>query len=239
MNRPWGGGRWKNNRWDNRDPWQYREEESDYGWLKRLVVAALIFVVVYGVCATDTSLGKNVAEGVHYVMTAETDFAYLADKIAVLVPKNMDVSVLKRVQNTVLKPADPLMYMTKPVEGKVLNFFGWQTDPVSRQPYLNEGLSLESPAGTPVKAAAAGKVKQIVDSAQHGKMLIVEHSIDVDTMYGCLGEVLVKVDEAVSQGQIIARSGKNPKTAQQLLYFEVREKGKAIDPLNRLKSMSQ
>ena len=94
-------------RWDSKDPWQYREEESSYGWLKRLLASVLIFALVYGAQVSDTVLGRTVIDGVRYVLTAETDFTYLVDKLNEFSPKNMDVSVLKRVQNTMLKPADP------------------------------------------------------------------------------------------------------------------------------------
>jgi murein DD-endopeptidase MepM/ murein hydrolase activator NlpD len=235
MVRHWNN-RWGNSRWESRDPWQqYREPESNFGWLKKLLVAALLFTMVYGAHESDTAVGRTVSEGVRYVITVDTDFGYLIDKLANLAPKNMDISVWKRVQNTVTKPADPLMYMTKPVDGKVVATFGWRTDPVLKQEKLYEGIGIEAPVGAPVKAAAAGKVKAVTDSAQYGKILVIEHSLDVDSVYGYLGEVLVKPEENVSQGQIVARIGKGGGAVSPLLYFEVRENGKAIDPLTRIK----
>jgi len=234
MVRHWNN-RWGNHRWESRDPWQNREPESSFGWFKKLVVAAILFALVYGAHESDTALGRTVSDGVRYVLTVETDFNYLIDKIAIYAPKNLDISVLKRVQNTVTKPADPLMYMTKPVDGKVVSSYGWRTDPVAKQEKLYEGIAIEAPVGAPVRAAAAGKVKAVTDSAQYGKILVIEHSTDIDSIYGYLGEVMVKPEESVSQGQIVARVGKNAGAVSPLLYFEVRDKGKAIDPTTRLK----
>jgi murein DD-endopeptidase MepM/ murein hydrolase activator NlpD len=98
--------------------------------------------------------------------------------------------------------------MTNPVDGKVVTRFGWQIHPVLKQEVLQEGVGLEAPLGAPVRAAASGRVKAVADSARHGKVLVVEHSKDIDTLYGHLGEVLVKEGEAVSQGQVVARVGK-------------------------------
>lgn len=234
MARNWNS-RWNSNRWDAKDPWQYREQEDNYVWLKQSVVAALIFALVYGAYTSGTSLGRNVTDAVRYVLTIETDFAYLADQIANYAPKGMDVSVLKRIQSSMAKPADPLMYMTKPVTGKVVSLFGWRTNPVSKQEMMHEGIDIEASVGASVKAAAAGKVKMVIDSAQYGTTLIIEHSQDIDTIYGHLGEVLVKPEEAISQGQVVARIGKTGQPTTPILYFEVREKGKAIDPLTRIK----
>lgn len=231
-----GNGRWGHGRWDNKDPWQhYREPEDDYGWLKRLIAAVLLFALVYGAAVSDTTVGRTVADAVKYTLTTDTDFAYLAEKLAVYAPQNMDVSVLKRVQGTVSKPADPLQYMVKPVEGKLVSPFGWQTHPILKQEMMHEGIDYEAQLGAPVKAALAGRVKTVTDSAQFGKVLIIEHSQDMDTMYGHLSEVLVKQGDTISQGQIVARVGKTGMVNAPTLYFELREKGAAVDPLPRIK----
>lgn len=226
----------RNHRWDSKDPWQqYREPENNFGWLIRTVIAALVFALVYGTYVSETTLSRTVADAVKYVLVTETDFAYIADTLANYAPKNMDVSVLKRVQNTVTKPADPLLYMVKPVDGKLISPFGWQVHPILKQEMMHEGIDLEAPLGSPVKAAAAGKAKTVTDSAQYGKMLILEHSQEVDSVYGHLGEVLVKPGDAVTQGQVVARVGKTGIASTPMLYFEVREKGTAVDPLSRIK----
>jgi murein DD-endopeptidase MepM/ murein hydrolase activator NlpD len=142
--------------------------------------------------------------------------------------------VLKRVQTTVAKPADPLLYMSKPVEGKLVMQFGWQTHPVLKQEIKYEGIEIEADLGTGVHAAAAGKVKLITDSARFGKMLIIDNGNDIETVYGHLGEILVGQGEMVSQGQVIARVGKTGINSS-TLYFEIREKGISIDPLSRIK----
>ncbi|HMM22793.1 MAG TPA: M23 family metallopeptidase [Selenomonadales bacterium] len=235
MAKSWNS-RGRNHRWDSKDPWQpYREPESNFGWLIRTVIAALVFALVYGAYVSETSLSRTVADAVKYVLATETDFVYLADTLTNYAPKNMDVSVLKRVQNTVTKPADPLLYMVRPVDGKLVSPFGWQVHPILKQEMMHEGIDLEASLGSPVKAAAAGKVKTVTDSAQYGKMLIIEHSQEVDSVYGHLSEVLVKADDMVTQGQVVARVGKTGIASTPMLYFEVREKGTAVDPLPRFK----
>jgi murein DD-endopeptidase MepM/ murein hydrolase activator NlpD len=233
MTRNWNG-RWKHQRWD-RDPWQYKEPESGYGWLKRTLVAIIIFGAVYGLYVSETSIGRSVADGVKYMLTTQTDFAYLVDQAARYAPPNMDVSVLKKVQTTISHPADPLLYMGKPVDGRLASSFGWRINPVTKQEMMHEGIDIDAPMGTAVKAAAAGKVKLVTDSAQYGKMLVIDHGQQVETVYGHLSEVLVKPDEPVSQNQVVARVGKTGIVNNPQLHFEVRENGKAIDPLTRIK----
>jgi murein DD-endopeptidase MepM/ murein hydrolase activator NlpD len=231
--------KWKNNRWG--EPrgvdysWQYGEAEPDYRWLKKIVVAGILFAVVYCAHISETSLGRTVDDGIRYTLSTPTDFNYIAEQIIIYAPPNLDLSVLKRVQTTVSKSADPLLYMSKPVNGKIVNPFGWGVHPLSKQEMMHEGIDIESELGTSVRAAAPGKVKEVTDSAQFGRSLIIEHSQEIDTLYGHLGEVLVHQGDAVSQGQVIARVGKTGMVNKPGLYFEVRERGKPIDPSARLK----
>jgi murein DD-endopeptidase MepM/ murein hydrolase activator NlpD len=233
MARQWNAN-WGGHRREPRDPWQQRENGDNYGWLRRVVVSLLLFAVVYAAQVSDTAVGRTVTDAVKYALTTETDFVYLADKLAGYAPKNMDVSVFKRLGGNVTKPADPYLYMTRPVDGKVVAPYGWQVHPVLKQEVLQEGIGLEAALGAPVRSAAAGRVKAVAETARYGKVLVVEHGREVETLYGHLGEVLVKEGETVSQGQLVARVGKTGMTAAPLLYFEVREKGVAVDPLPRL-----
>jgi len=233
MSRNWKH-QWKDQYWDNKDPWQRRDAKSSYGWLKRSLVAVILFALAYGAAASHTAPGQAAVAGLRYLLTTQTNFVYLREQLIKYMPQNADYSLLKRVQSTLAKPADPLMYMSCPVNGKVVSQFGWQADPVSKKDTMHEGIEMEAPVGTVVHAAAAGRVKTVIVSTTYGKMLIIEHSEDIDTVYGRLGDVMVKPGDIVSQGQVIARMGNPDGGSQPLLYFEVREKGQAIDPVPRI-----
>jgi len=224
--------------------WQsyYSEDTPDYTWLKKTVAALALFAMIYGAHASNTMIGQQVSGAVRQTLATQTDFAYYAMRTAEYVnnywPNAINIAelpVLKQVQSTISRPADPLLYMTKPVEGQIMTEYGWQNNPVLKQETLHEGIDIAAQAGTSVRAAAPGKVKLITDSAQFGKLLIIEHGQGLETFYGYLADVLVTEGEAVSQGQVVARVGKTG-AAVSVLYFELRENGKAIDPVPRLKS---
>lgn len=233
------GNKWMNNKWG--DPrreeysWQEREIGYDYGWLKKVAVAAIIFIIVYSIHISETTLGKKVDEAIHYVIFAQTDFNYLMEEVISYAPPSIDLSLLKKVQMAVSRPADPLLYMSKPVSGKIVSPFGWRVHPISKQEMMHEGIDIESALGTNIKAAASGKVKNVSENAQYGKMIIIEHSQTIDTVYGHLGEINVNSGDLISQGQVIGKVGKTGMTNGGILYFEIREQGKAINPETRLK----
>lgn len=232
MARLWNKGK---TGWEERDTWQYHETSVGFGWLQHLVIACVVFLAVYAAHISDTSAGTVVDGAVRYIVNVDTDFDYVRQEIGKVIPGGLDTSVFKRVQTTVSKPADPLLYMGKPVDGKITMPFGWQVHPVLKQEVKYEGIGIEAPLGTSVRAAAPGKVKLITESARFGKTLVIDNGNEVETLYGHLGEILVAQGEMISLGQVVARVGKTGMVNTPTLYFEIREKGNAVDPLTRIK----
>ena len=233
------GNKWSNSKWGDQRreeySWQDTTIRHDYGWLKKLAVTTVIFIIVYCVHISETTLGKRMDEGIQYAVSTQIDFNEVLERLISYVPPSIDRSVLKKVQLVVSKPADPLLYMSKPVVGKVISPFGWRVHPISKQEMMHEGIDIEATLGTNIRAAATGKVKTITENAQYGKMIIIENSQDVETVYGHLGEIIVSQGDTISQGQVIGKVGKTGMVSSAMLYFEIREKGKAIDPETRLK----
>lgn len=111
-----------------------------------------------------------------------------------------------------------------PVRGELMQRFGSGSD----------GLDIGVPAGTPVKAAASGKVVYGGSALKgYGLLLIVQHGADLMSAYAHTSELLIGEGEAVEAGQTIARSGLGPAQVP-LLHFEVRRSGQPIDPLSLL-----
>ena len=218
------------------EPVEYRTKRNriNFDWLKQTAAALFIFAVVYMMAISDTQFGRSAVEGVRYLLTTETDFAYLIERVSPYLPQQLDTAVWKRVQTTVSRPADPLQYMVKPADGKVTAAFGWQTHPVLKQQVMHEGIDIAASAGTAVRAAASGNVRVVEESAQFGKIIIIEHSNDVQTVYGHLAEASVRAGDPVTQGQLIARVGQTGMTPTPKLYFAVSDKGNFVDPLSRI-----
>ncbi|EGO64420.1 M23 family metallopeptidase [Acetonema longum] len=203
-------------------------------WLKKVLIAGLLFIITYAIHISDTPLAPTMNAAVKYLLTVETDLDMIVGQITPYMPRQFDSAWLNQVRATVAKPANPLLYMLKPVDGKLVAAYGWQTHQVLKQQVMYEGIGVEASQGTGVRAAAAGKVKLTDESAQFGKIVMLDHGQEVNTLYGHLGEVLVKPGDIVSQGQVIGRVGKTGMTSSPRLYFEIREKGQSIDPLQRI-----
>ena len=100
------------------------------------------------------------------------------------------------------------------------------------EPPKNEGIDIAAPAGTPVKAAAAGTVAAITQDTAQTPSIVIRHEGGLLTVYAGVAGTTVKKGDRVTKGQTIAnvRSG-NPS----FLHFEVRRGAASTDPMPFLK----
>ncbi|HET7300967.1 MAG TPA: peptidoglycan DD-metalloendopeptidase family protein [Oleiagrimonas sp.] len=113
-----------------------------------------------------------------------------------------------------------------PAVGKVLSHFS-SNDAMP-------GINIGGDAGDPVRAAAEGVVVYSGNGlVGYGELVIIKHSDDYLSAYGHNSKRLVKEGERVEAGQIIARMGSTGAPRDEL-EFQVRYKGKPVDPLDYL-----
>ena len=113
-----------------------------------------------------------------------------------------------------------------PLKGKLLNKFGAQGKKIYK------GIEIGVPQGTPVVAAASGKVIYSGNAiAGYGNLVILEHSDSYFSIYGFNQKTLVKMDDHVGQGEKIALSGLPPNGQSARLHFEIRQGKSAVNPI--------
>ncbi|MFT2089807.1 peptidoglycan DD-metalloendopeptidase family protein [Paraglaciecola sp. 2405UD69-4] len=98
----------------------------------------------------------------------------------------------------------------------------------------NKGLDFNGEQGEPIWVSADGKVVYTGDALRgFGKLVIIKHSEDYLTAYAHNDTILVKEQEWVKIGDKIATMGKSG-TDKVKLHFEIRYKGKSVNPLRYL-----
>lgn len=115
-----------------------------------------------------------------------------------------------------------------PVRGPILAGF-------SNAEHGNKGLDIGGKAGTPIKAAAAGEVVYAGNALRgYGNLVIIRHNDDFLSAYAHNRRLLVKERDTVASGQTIAEMGNTDATSVRL-HFEIRFRGKSVDPKRYLK----
>ena len=96
----------------------------------------------------------------------------------------------------------------------------------------HQGIDLLSPAGTAVRAAAAGVTLYAGDGIRgYGNMIILRHSDEFVSVYAHNEANLVAEGDRVDPGQVIARVGRTGRATAPHLHFEIRRNNRAVDPL--------
>lgn len=114
-----------------------------------------------------------------------------------------------------------------PANGKVINKF-------STAKQGNKGIDIAGQRGDSVKATADGKVVYAGDALQgYGQLVIVKHNEDYLSAYAHNERILVKEQQIVKAGQVIAKMG-DTDAERVMLHFEVRFRGKSVNPMKYL-----
>jgi len=122
-----------------------------------------------------------------------------------------------------------------PAEGKVAIPYGSSRDPQFNTPVFRSGVFIQTGDDTNAKAVHAGKVVFAEWFKGYGQLMIVNHGDGYHTLYGSLSEIFSKVGDIINSGQVIGRVGDSGVLNAPGLYFEVRYKGKPLDPLQWLR----
>lgn len=115
-----------------------------------------------------------------------------------------------------------------PLRGRVTNAFG-QSRADGRLTW--HGMLIAAEEGTEVKAVFRGRVVFANWLRGFGLLTIIDHGGGYMTLYGHADVLLKTVGDWTEGGEVIARAGKSGGQQLSGLYFEVRQKGAARDPI--------
>lgn len=109
--------------------------------------------------------------------------------------------------------------------------WGWRIDPIYKIRKFHEGLDFSAPIGTEIYATGDGTVVNVtVSPIGYGKYVEIDHGFGYSTLYAHMEGFNVKPGQKVKRGDIIGYVGNTGKSSGPHLHYEVRIKGKAVDP---------
>ena len=123
-----------------------------------------------------------------------------------------------------------------PLDGRVITSFGIQRSPQFATIVMNNGIEIAPRKDKSIiQAVHAGKVVYADYFQGYGNLLIIDHGLTYYSLYGHCSEFLVGVGEMVAANQPVALVGDTGSLHGECLYFEIRHKTKALEPLQWLK----
>lgn len=124
-------------------------------------------------------------------------------------------------------------------EARMTSAFGVRADPFTGEARKHRGLDFAAPEGTPILAAAPGKVVFAGERGGYGLAVEVEHAGGMRTLYAHASSVGVQVGQEVRKGEVIAAVGSTGRSTGAHLHFEVRQDGRPVDPQFALKTYAR
>jgi murein DD-endopeptidase MepM/ murein hydrolase activator NlpD len=122
--------------------------------------------------------------------------------------------------------------MEMPVNGRQTSGFGNRFHPILGYERFHAGLDLAATAGTPIVAAADGKVVSAGWAGGYGRAVAIVHAGGIETKYGHMSRIAAYAGEFVHRGDVIGYVGSSGLSTGPHLHFEVRKNGRPVNPMS-------
>ena len=144
-----------------------------------------------------------------------------------LVPQKPTVYAKHSIDKKVTVNRNKVSVWQWPTKGKLIKTFSASKEGM-------KGISLKDKRGSPIYAAASGTVVYAGSGLRgYGNLIIIKHGYDYLSAYAHNEKLLVHENESIKEGQKIATMGDSG-TNNVFLHFEIRYRGKSVDPLRYL-----
>jgi murein DD-endopeptidase MepM/ murein hydrolase activator NlpD len=132
-------------------------------------------------------------------------------------------------------PAVRTIAFAAPIQGYAVNSrFGLRRLSYERRARMHEGLDYAAPSGTPILAAADGRVLRTGTSSSYGRFVEIQHANGVTSFYAHMSRIGASEGDVVVAGDAIGLVGSTGRSTGAHLHFEIRRNGQQINPENFL-----
>lgn len=120
--------------------------------------------------------------------------------------------------------------LPRPADGPIEVGFGRVVNPRFNTVTVQKGVDIGALPGDPVRAVAPGRVAHAGWFRGYGNLVIVDHGDGFHTLVAHLASMRTAMGEEVEAGSLLGTVGDTGSLKGPYLYFEIREKGKPVDP---------
>jgi murein DD-endopeptidase MepM/ murein hydrolase activator NlpD len=124
--------------------------------------------------------------------------------------------------------------MQWPVAGEITSPFGERKNPLGPGDDFHPGVDIAAATGTPIVAAASGRVISAAPDGGYGNLIVVDDGNGVTTRYAHCSQIFARVGDTIAVGETIGAVGSTGNSTGPHLHFEVRVNDRPVDPVQFL-----
>jgi murein DD-endopeptidase MepM/ murein hydrolase activator NlpD len=174
------------------------------------------------------ALAARVAEQQTLLDHIDRELASIEGEIAALAREENRIRALIAAEQAPAGSAPGVLL--RPVAGAVSSPFGYRVHPIFGDRRLHTGWDMTAGCGTPIKAAAGGRVFLSDWYGGYGNTIMIDHGGGMATLYAHQSSLGASYGQQVSAGQVIGWVGTTGVSTGCHLHFEVRLGGTPVDP---------
>lgn len=138
---------------------------------------------------------------------------------------------LSLARMTVLERAlDGIPQVVPATVENITSGFGYRRDPFNGRGAMHAGIDFKGAVGSPIFAAAGGRVSYAGWKSGYGKAVEITHGNGMMTRYAHLSRIDAKIGQLVEAGATIGGLGSTGRSTGPHLHFEVRINDRAVNP---------
>lgn len=216
---------------DDLDQLRNYSESSEYQNLKDLYEKKI--ATIFGL-QTSYSYTKEWNDLTKQSFSMASDFAEFDYKFGSVKKfvNNLEVNIHKLDQ--FLLDKDSFLRSTPtllPTKGWITSYYGPRISPTSKRLRMHEGIDIGARSGTPIVAAADGRVTFAGKKPGFGNFIQIDHGYGVESFYAHAKGLFTKQGQLVNRGDLIASIGNTGASTGPHLHYEIRVNGTPVDPL--------
>ena len=120
--------------------------------------------------------------------------------------------------------------LMQPVPGPITSNYGLRMHPILGYSRMHRGLDFRAAYGTPILAAADGRVTGAGWAGGYGRQVRIAHSGGLATSYSHMSRISVSPGTRVRRGQVIGYVGSTGLSTGPHLHYEMYRNGRTINP---------
>jgi Membrane proteins related to metalloendopeptidases len=213
------------------------------------IAACAIALLIIIMSNFDVKFINSIVGGAKWVVGENYDFkantAVLTNSVLPGITQKIkeaynSVGSMFKKNNAVNASTNNTIMMIMPVEGEITSAFGSREDPITHQVADHDGIDIANKSGTPIKAALDGVVVKVEENnSTLGRMVRIKHDGGLETIYGHCSEILVKENQTIKQGDIIAKVGNTGSSTGDHLHFSVLKDGNYVNPTDMIGTVTE